>query len=271
MFAMICTFQLKNVFLGPFTPTLGRSQAVDFTPSIGVTTHYTIVVPMRFEDNLLSITDPLSFDVWICFLISIPSFIAVMCLLDNLYSGYASWEDQASFAIRNALHNTLSEQRHGLPDKHLYQKLLVAMWSWMMMVLVSAYSGNLIALITMPSLDVPFVNAEEMIDQTKISWGILDSTMFTTYAKSRPPETVIGKMIDKAIIFPDNDGWANDCYTSKVNKSQDIASVCDISSARDVVSADFSKTGTCNYYLTQDKILSSGNVLALQVTKIQWH
>ena len=123
--------------------------------------YYTIIVPMRFHDNLLSITEPLSLQVWICFLISIPVFILVLISMNYVYTGSTNWEAEASFIIRGAL----SEHKNTFvkPPKHLYQRFLILVWTLMMVVLISAYEGNLLALITRPTLNTPFTNAEDMV------------------------------------------------------------------------------------------------------------
>ena len=257
-------FITKLIFSGPFTQTLSRAEAVDFTLSIGISTHYTIVVPLRFKDNLLSITDPLSFEVWICFLICIPAYIGVIILMNYIYSGSPNWEATASFVLRSAL----SERKDRLPPKHLYQKLLVLVWSWMMVVLICAYKADLIAIITKPTMNTPFTNADDMVKQTQIKWGLHDdATLFTSYAKKSSQGTTFRKIFEQRITFPNNDTQTDDCYRSayQAKNSGNIASICDISSARYLVANEFSKTGTCNYYLTQDKILATGNALAFQV------
>ena len=252
---------------GPFTPTPSRAQAVDFTTSIGVTTCYTIVVPLSFQNNLMSITDPLSFEVWICFLICIPVFMGSLLLMNYKYSGSPNLEATASFVLRGAL----SERKSRLPPKHLYQKIMVLVWSWMMLVIICAYKGDLISIITRPIMNIPFINADGMVEQTHIKWGLSEgATLFTSYAKDMTPGTTLWKIYENRITFPNNDTPVDGCYRSAVQakKSGNIAAICDISSARYVITKDFSKTGSCNYYLTQDKILSSGNAIAFQVSDV---
>ena len=237
---------------------------MDFTSTIHVSGYYAIVVPLRSQDNLLSITDPLSYDVWICLLICIPTFVGVMCLMNYLYSGSTDWETSGSFVLRNAL----SEHINRLPDKEDYQKVLVATWAWVTLVLVTAYAGNLTAIITTPALNIPFTSAESMIRQTQIKWAVWDKSLFARYANGKPHGTLLKKLVGQAIPLSKDDKWADNCYTSEAKKSGNVAAICDITSAKFVVSSDFSKTGSCNYYLTYDKVLASGNVLAFQVSSL---
>ena len=254
------------ISLGPFTPTPSRAQSVDFTTSIGVTTHYTIVVPLRFQDNLLSITDPFSFEVWVCFIICIPVFIGVMLLMNYMKSGSPNLEATASFVLRSAL----SEDKYRLPPKHLYQKIMVLVWSCMMLVLICSYKGDLTSIITKPIMNAPFTNADDMVKQTNIKWGLSSAAaLFNSYAKSMSPGSTLKKIYEKRIIFPINGTTLDPCYksASQAKESGNVAAICDISNARKVITKDFSTTGSCNYYLTQDQILSSGNAIAFQVSE----
>lgn len=260
---IIYSFKLRYFFLGPFTPSLSRSKNVDFTSSVHVSGYYAIVVPLGFQDNLLSITEPLSYNVWICFLLSIPTFVGVMCLTNYLYSGgSADCEASVSFVLRNAL----SEHIKRLPDKHLYQKLMIIVWSWMTFILITAYAGNLTAFITTPALNIPFTSAEGMLRQTQIKWAAWDKSMFARYANGKPPGTTLKMLIENALLLSKDDKWADSCYTSKAKEAGNIAAICDVTSAKFVVSSDYSKSGKCNYYLTDDKVLAAGLHLVFQVS-----
>ena len=225
--------------------------------------YYTIIVPLRFQDvNLLSITDPLTFEVWICFLICIPGYILIMVLMNFLYSGQPNWVATASSIIRSALSERKSSNVK--PPNQLYQKLMTLMWGWMMVVLISAYKANLLAMITRPSLNAPFMNVEGMVRQTNIKWQFKETGLFTSYAKESAPGTVFRKVYDKGAIIP------SASYNKQVRKEvlrQGNALICDITNAREILADTFSENGICNYILTEDKILATDSALAFQVIR----
>ena len=72
-------------------------------------------------------------------------------------------------------------------------------------------------------------------------------------------------MIDQAIPFSYDEEWADECFTTNAEKSGDTASLCDITDAIFAQSNRFSETGTCDYFLTEDRILAFNNALAFQV------
>ena len=207
----------------------------------------------------MSIAEPLSYQVWICFLICIPVYIVALILLNYLYCGSTNWEAAASSVIRGALSERKSTNVK--PPKHMYQKLLALMWAWMMLILISAYKGNLLAMITKPTMTTPFTNADGMVKQTEIKWEFTQG-LFASYAKSKSSGTTLRRIFDQA-----NTSSTSSYCASIAKKSRNIAMICAISSATSVIANDFSKTGTCNYYLSQDKILASDSALAFQVSK----
>ena len=135
--------------LGPFTPTVERSEAVQFTAMIDVASHYAIVAPLRLEPDILAFSYPLDGEIWIATIISVPLYILVMCLADYLFHPcgvitYANVKANIGFVIRN----TLTEHMNRLPAARLYKKVFIFFWAMPISVVVMAYSGNLTAMIT---------------------------------------------------------------------------------------------------------------------------
>ena len=187
-----------------------------------------------------------------------------MGLVNYLFSGYANWEKSGSFVLRYALH----AHHVNVPDKNLYQKLLVIVWAWVLIVIIAAYAGNLTAFITKPALNMPFTDVDGLVKQDQLKWGVADGSILTQYAKSKPMGSVMRTMIERAITFSWDEEWTDACFTIEAEKSGDIAAMCDITEATFAVSNQFSESGTCDYFLTEDKMIASNNVLAFQVHSI---
>ena len=182
--------------------------------------------------------------------------------MNFLYSGQPNWVATASSIIRSALSERKSSNVK--PPNQLYQKLMTLMWGWMMVVLISAYKANLLAMITRPSLNTPFMNVEGMVRQTNIKWQFKETGLFSLYAKELAPETVLRQVYDKGTIIPSTSTLQQ---VSKKVLQQGYALICDITIAREILADTFSNKGTCNYILTEDKILATDSVLAFQVMR----
>ena len=190
--------------------------------------------------------------------------MGVMCLMNYLYSGQTNWEESGSFVLRNAL-----VEHADMPDTNLYQKCLVLVWSLMTLVIMCSYAGSLTAFITKPGLNLPFSNVEGMVKQTDLRWAVTEGSILTPYAENMPQGSVMKTMIEQANTFSYGVKWAdNDCFTAEGEKSGDIASICDYTAALFAQSNDFSKTGKCNYFLTEDKFLPFSMALAFQVLTV---
>ena len=179
--------------------------------------------------------------------------------MNYLHSGSTNWEAAFSSVIRSAL----SERKNKLTPKHFYQKLLVLAWSWMMVVLISAYKGNLLAMITKPAMNIPFTNAEGMVEQTQMKWGLSNRGIFSKYARKQHPGTTLRRIYDQGIIY----NKSMPCPSLVVELGNNAA-ICDIIPATSLIANDFSKTGTCKYYLTTDKMLATESALAFPVSKV---
>ena len=124
--------------------------------------------------------------------------------MNYIYSRYTNWEEVVGIIIRGAL--TEDKATYIKPPKYLYQKILVFIWSLMMLVLISAYQDNLIALITKPSINIPFTSTDGMIEQNKMKWGLIDGGLLSGYAKSKDQGTTMRTMYDQVIMTHGNLG-----------------------------------------------------------------
>ena len=233
---------------------------VEFTNQIS-DNYFQVVFPLKHASEMWFFIDPLSFHVWICSLLCVPIYLLAMGLADYLFDGYADWDavaDDFDFVIRNAL----SEQNYAPRDKLVYQKILIVIWSWSMLVLVQSYAGNLTAMLTRPKLQEPIRTLEELLGQDEVSWIIPDPE--AAYAlKTSENGSALKKLYDGGIVVPPNAGW--DCFPAEIYKYGTFGSICNIGSIQIMMSLDYSLTGKCNYYMIEDKLLTSGGSMAFQV------
>ena len=127
------------------------------------------------------------------------------------------------------------------------------------------FPGALTAMITKPTLDMPINNAEELMNQNEISWSIEDGTAVIEFLKASPPNSRLRRLVEGAKLLSSSE--MNGCYVKEAitKQSGQFASICDINSIMTLLSQDYSETGTCNYYLTEEKFQLTSNAMALQV------
>ena len=233
---------------------------VEFTNQIS-DNYFQVVFPLKHASEMWFFIDPLSFHVWICSLLCVPIYLLAMSLADYLFNGYADWgavTDDFDFVIRNAL----SEQNYAPRDKQVYQKILIVIWSWSMLVLVQSYAGNLTAMLTRPKLLERIKTLEDLLSQDEVSWIIPDDTI--PYAmKMSKNGSALKRLHDGGIIIPPNEAW--DCFPLEIYKDGTYGSICNMGSIQTLMNFDYALTGKCNYYTIEDKFLSSGGSMAFQV------
>ena len=223
--------------------------------------YYLLVVPLKLKDNDLSFLLPFTIEVWICCLIVTPMAIIAMGLLDYVFCKKVKWMSIVDFVMRSAV------LQHGqrLNDKETYQKILSIFWLWSATVLTFAYSGNLVAMITRPSLHLPINNVDEMLNQYEISWVVEPGIGIVDYMSDSPPGSTMRRLLEGATLLDTTVEWANACYDVETFKSRKFASICDLVSIKALIHDDFSRDARCNYYYVEDFLSVVPSVMAIQV------
>ena len=250
---VLCTS--LQIFLGPFRWNKNSRQSVDHTAPYHVG-YTTIVVPLLLETEIWSIAHPLSDNVWYASIISIPVFLVVMALADFVYFGKIHWTPLLGFVIRNVFseHNEMPNNKRG------YQKILIIVWLASIFVLVQSYAGNLTAMLTAPRLPLPITNSEEFLDQAELSLVVPKKTVLELRFKIAPPNPTMRRLgVRTSVSKPltRTEFLKYGCYTTKYYNHGKKASICFDASFEALTSYDFSRTGKCNFYTTNDKFLPS--------------
>ena len=183
------------LILGPFAPSLDRAKAVEFSRPY-YSSFYTVVIPLEAKLKMWYIIEPYHYYVWILLIATVPLYLIVMSLTDYFYCGEIDWENIGGFVVRNVL----SEQNFEAPHRaKVYQKILVIVWIWSMLVIVQAYSGNLTAMLAKPELKPPIRTLKELVYQEEISWVVEKGSSFEFYMKRWPNGSVIKSLYNEAI------------------------------------------------------------------------
>ena len=262
-YSLFCGISFFNYSLsGPFTPTHLRSMSVDFSSGVSEES-YSIVVPLRIENDIWSFANPFNFEVWIFSLLSIPIFILTLGLAEYLTSGTIFWGKWIGFVLRNVL----SETSCTMPDRKNYQKFLITIWTFSSFLLVMAYAGNLTAMITRPKIVMQYENLEDLLNQDELSLVVEDGLGVIENMRQTSPDSVFHKLIDKTerMDTTDYDNWPSGCFKPAAYHSKKHASICDIHSTNAHLSDDYSANGKCNWYTTKSKFFDVPIVMAFQV------
>ena len=222
--------------------------------------HYRVIVPLQLTSDLLSILYPLDWYTWYAILASMPVFIVVMWLLGYISNnGKVKWEPAVDFVVRTVC----SENGKHIPDEKPHEKALVLFWQLAYFVIVASYAGALTAMITKPTLELPIRNIDQLLGQSEIPWVVEDGIGVQGYMSSSPEGSTMKRLVDGATLLPLPQLWG--CYNDGIEYTH--AAICDQFSIKTIYHGDYSRTGKCNFYLTDDQWHNSMLVMAFQVSR----
>ncbi|CAL1681831.1 unnamed protein product [Lasius platythorax] len=169
------------------TITFARESAVDFTmPFMNLGISILFSKPEEKEPNLFSFLSPLSADVWIYMA---TAYLAVSIMLfvqarmapgewDNPHPCNADPEElENNFDLKNSLWLTigsLMQQGSDILPKAPSIRMLASMWWFFTLIMISSYTANLAAFLTVDKMDTPIKGVEDLAKQTKIKYGSID-------------------------------------------------------------------------------------------------
>ena len=226
--------------------------------------HYTILVPLKVKKEVWSFLYPFSYEVWIILLLTIPIFITAMAVTN--YTD-VRWGEIAGFILRVAMVDGTYSFNKINSKGNAYQRALALIWSWAFLIFIHAYDGNLIAMITTPTVERFVQNIYDIANQNDID-VVISPQLPEVYEsmESSPIGSTMRTLLHKTNVYEEKDDWFSTCYTNKLYNEGNAASICDSKSVEDLQSRTYSDFGTCNFYTTDDTFFMSPTVMAFQVT-----
>lgn len=167
-----------------FTITYEREEAVDFSMpfmNLGISIIYK--KPQKKAPSLFSFMSPFSVDVWIYMAtaylgVSVLLFILARMVPDEWDCPYPCIEEpeelENSFTLFNSLWfiiGTLLCQGGDIAPKAVSTRIVAGIWWFFTLIMISSYTANLAAFLTVERMDSPIEGAEDLAKQTKIKYG----------------------------------------------------------------------------------------------------
>ena len=240
------------------------SQSIEFSTPLYVD-HFSGIIPVKPMDDLWSFVRPLDSEVWLAFLITIPTFILAMGLSNYIFYNETHWGPLIDFVIREAMVEHLHITRYRF--NRTFQATFAITWIWAMFFLTSPYSGNLMAMITRPSFQTPIKSVEDLIKQKDFTWMVPNAEGIKDYLEGSPLESPMRKLFDQGWIYNPKgtaDEWWGCCLHTNQKYDGISAAICDSKCIEVTKNMDFSASGRCNYYSMRETFLTAPQVMALQ-------
>ncbi|XP_063715988.1 glutamate receptor 2-like [Symsagittifera roscoffensis] len=203
-----------DVALAPLTITSMRLKVVDFTkPYMTLGISIMMQKPQSRNDDLFSFLQPLHTEIWLCCILAYFSVSVVLFLVSRLSACHgnelelhpvthddnrvASSEiypspsslssscasSQEPYGIFNCLWFSLGsfmQQGGDICPRNLFRsfsaRLVACSWWFFTLTIISSYTANLAAFLTVDRMKSPITGAEDLASQTKIEYGTLDQS-----------------------------------------------------------------------------------------------
>ncbi|AWO96256.1 putative glutamate receptor ionotropic kainate 3 [Scophthalmus maximus] len=188
-----------DLAVAPLTITYMREKFVDFSKpfmSMGISILYR--KPNTTNSGFFSFLNPMTPDIWVYILLA---YLGVSCVLFVIarFSPY-EWYDahpcnpgsdvvENNFTLLNSFWfgvGSLMQQGSELMPKALSTRIIGGIWWFFTLIIISSYTANLAAFLTVERMDSPVDSADDIAKQTKIEYGVVkDGATMSFFKKSK--------------------------------------------------------------------------------------
>ncbi|KAM6253481.1 glutamate receptor 3 isoform 3-T3 [Porphyrio hochstetteri] len=190
---VVTTILRADIAVAPLTITLVREEVIDFSkPFMSLGISIMIKKPQKSKPGVFSFLDPLAYEIWMCIVFAYIG-VSVVLFLVSRFSPY-EWHLEDSneeprdpqnppdppneFGIFNSLWFSLGafmQQGCDISPRSLSGRIVGGVWWFFTLIIISSYTANLAAFLTVERMVSPIESAEDLAKQTEIAYGTLDS------------------------------------------------------------------------------------------------
>ncbi|KAM9488514.1 glutamate receptor ionotropic, kainate 3 [Clarias gariepinus] len=188
-----------DLAVAPLTITFVREKVIDFSkPFLNTGISILYRRPNSTNSGFFSFLKPMTPDIWVYILLA---YLGVSCVLFVIarFSPY-EWYDahpcnpssevvENNFTLLNSFWfgvGSLMQQGSELMPKALSTRIIGGIWWFFTLIIISSYTANLAAFLTVERMDSPIDSADDLAKQTKIEYGVVkDGATMSFFKKSR--------------------------------------------------------------------------------------
>ena len=144
-------------------------------------------------------------------------------------------------------------------------KLLGIIWIFVCFNLIQSYDGNLTAMLTRPTLKKSINSIQDLINQPDLKWSLMESENGNDLVEYLKTSETLRPLYDLAEASKVWEPHMYQCFSQEEVDAGTYVSICDYQNIQFDKSADFSATGKCNFYTTEETFFTTPQVMAFQV------
>ncbi|MBN3272750.1 GRIK2 protein, partial [Polyodon spathula] len=176
-----------DLAVAPLAITYAREKVIDFSKpfmTLGISILYR--KPNGTNPGVFSFLNPLSPDIWMYILLA---YLGVSCVLFVIarFSPYEWYNPhpcnpdsdvvENNFTLLNSFWfgvGALMQQGSELMPKALSTRIVGGIWWFFTLIIISSYTANLAAFLTVERMESPIDSADDLAKQTKIEYGVVE-------------------------------------------------------------------------------------------------
>uniref|UniRef100_A0A8C4QQ11 Glutamate receptor n=2 Tax=Eptatretus TaxID=7763 RepID=A0A8C4QQ11_EPTBU len=184
-------YNRSDIAIAPLTISLVREEVIDFSkPFMSLGISIMIKKPQKSKPGVFSFLDPLAYEIWMCIIFAYIG-VSVVLFLVSRFSPY-EWQrdDEAEgenggvaeppneFGIFNSLWFSLGafmQQGCEISPRSLSGRIVGGVWWFFTLIIISSYTANLAAFLTVERMVSPIESSDDLAKQTEIAYGTVDS------------------------------------------------------------------------------------------------
>ncbi|XP_068901002.1 glutamate receptor ionotropic, kainate 2-like isoform X3 [Tenebrio molitor] len=183
-----------DLAVASMTINYARESVIDFTkPFMNLGIGILFKVPTSQPTRLFSFMNPLAVEIWL-YVLAAYMLVSFTLFVMARFSPY-EWNNphpchqesdivENQFSVSNSfwfITGTFLRQGSGLNPKATSTRIVGGIWWFFTLIIISSYTANLAAFLTVERMITPIESAQDLADQTDISYGTLEGGSTMTF------------------------------------------------------------------------------------------
>ncbi|KAG1672532.1 Glutamate receptor 3 [Nymphon striatum] len=184
-----------DIAIAPLTITSERERVIDFTkPYMSQGISLMIKKPAKQKPGVFSFMNPLSKDIWGCIICAYVGVSLVLFLVSrfspyewNILNTPSGPKVLNQFSIYNSLWFALGafmQQGCDICPRSISGRIIGSCWWLFTLIIVSSYTANLAAFLTVEKIVAPINSADDLSKQSEVEYGIYKSGSTAAFFRS---------------------------------------------------------------------------------------
>ncbi|GIY87283.1 glutamate receptor ionotropic, kainate 2 [Caerostris darwini] len=191
-----------DLAMAPMTINYARESVIDFTkPFMNLGIGILFKLPKSMPSRLFSFMSPLAVDIWL-YVLAAYALVSCCMFIVARFTPY-EWQNphpcvsdsgvmENQFSLANSFWFTIVTLMHqgcDLNPKATSTRIIGAMWWFFTLIMISSYTANLAAFLTVERMITPIESVEDLAEQNKIAYGTLEGGSTMTFFRDSKIET----------------------------------------------------------------------------------